>query len=407
MLRRLGVFAGGFTLEAAQQIAANAQQIDCWDVLEHLGALVDKSLVIAEGNPLPRYRMLDTTRLFVLERLIESGEASACRNQHRDHFLEIAEDALEKMRIADPRGLAALDRERDNLLLALAWPEGDEDGSRGLRLAAAMRCFWTSRGLVERGLQATLDALARPQAQAPSAARCLALGAASYLSLLRGRLHDAKELASRSVALARDLGDERLLCLALAGARFVDLRLDQRESATRCADEALKLGRRPGDSHEHGNAITLRAALYNHSGEHGPARQLQLEGIAMRRRMNQPWAEAVGLLNLAAMEIERGDTNAALPFMNQVLALSKRVGSEYIGLQLIRIAADWAADSDMPETAILLDAAGADLHVRTGMIDPRDPRALQRFERARTMLEGAAVERLQREARGLIATQRR
>jgi len=197
-------------------------------------------------------------------------------------------------------------------------------------------------------------------------------------------------------------------CASRSPARgFVDLRLDQRESATRCADEALKLGRRPGDSHEHGNAITLRAALYNHSGEHGPARQLQLEGIAMRRRMNQPWAEAVGLLNLAAMEIERGDTNAALPFMNQVLALSKRVGSEYIGLQLIRIAADWAADSDMPETAILLDAAGADLHVRTGMIDPRDPRALQRFERARTMLEGAAVERLQREARGLIATQRR
>ena len=401
VLCRLGIFAGGFTLEAAQQVAADTNQIDCWDVLEHLGALVDKSLVIAEGDPLPRYRMLDTTRLFALERLIESGEASACRNRHRDHFLEIAEDALENMRIADPRGLAALDRDRDNLLLALSWHEGDDDGTRGHRLAAAMRYFWTSRGLVERGLQVTLDALARPQAQAPSAPRCLALGAASYLSALRGRLHDAKEFASQSVELARGLGDARQLCLMLAGAGFVHLHLDDLASATRCAEEALKLGRELGDSHEHGNAIALRAALYNHTGEHDRARHLQLEGIAMRRRMNHLWSVAIGLINLAIMETDRGDTRAALPFMLEVLALSGRVDSEYIGLQLIRSAAGWAAHAGMVETAIVLDAACAALHARTGMTYQRDSRELQRFERARVELERDAVERLQREGRSL------
>lgn len=73
VFRRLGVFAGGFTLEAAQALAAD-DMLDGWEVLEQMGALVDKSLLVAEGDPLPRYRMLETTRLYALERLADAGE---------------------------------------------------------------------------------------------------------------------------------------------------------------------------------------------------------------------------------------------------------------------------------------------------------------------------------------------
>ena len=76
VFRRLGVFAGSFTLEAAQHVARDAQ-IDGWAALDHLGALVDKSLVLAEGDPVPRYRLLETTRAYALERLGEAGETEA------------------------------------------------------------------------------------------------------------------------------------------------------------------------------------------------------------------------------------------------------------------------------------------------------------------------------------------
>ena len=81
VFRRLGVFAGGFTLESAQRVCED-DVIDGWDVLEHLGTLVDKSLVLAEGMPVPRYRLLETTRLYALEHLGRAGETEALLRRH-------------------------------------------------------------------------------------------------------------------------------------------------------------------------------------------------------------------------------------------------------------------------------------------------------------------------------------
>ena len=88
VFRRLGVFAGGFTLEAAQHVASDAS-IDAWTALDHLGALVDKSLVLAEGDPIPRYRMLETTRAYALERLAEAGETQAVLRRHAEAMLDV------------------------------------------------------------------------------------------------------------------------------------------------------------------------------------------------------------------------------------------------------------------------------------------------------------------------------
>jgi predicted ATPase len=152
VLRRLAVFAGGFTLEAAQQVAEDEDGIDRWDVLEHLGALVDKSLVVAEGDPAPRYRFLETTRLFALERLIDSGEASAVRRRHRDHFLLLAETCRPGLLTGDAsRTIARLDLERENLLVALAWAPDAQDVQPGLRLAAATNDYWFFRTMFRRG----------------------------------------------------------------------------------------------------------------------------------------------------------------------------------------------------------------------------------------------------------------
>lgn len=132
VFRRLGVFAGGFTLEAAQHVAHD-DTIDDWDVLEHLGALVDKSMVLAEGDPLPRYRMLETTRLFALERLGTAGETEATLQRHVQAMVLLI--AAQERAIQDrftPSESAQLALEVDNVRAALDWLEQGRDSAAHL-----------------------------------------------------------------------------------------------------------------------------------------------------------------------------------------------------------------------------------------------------------------------------------
>ena len=128
VFRRLGVFAGGFTLEAAQQVAHD-DAIDDWDVLEHLGALVDKSLVLAEGDPLPRYRLLETTRLFALERLGALGETEATLQRHVQAMVALIAEQERTIcdRFSTPAESAQLALEVDNVRAALDWLEQGRD----------------------------------------------------------------------------------------------------------------------------------------------------------------------------------------------------------------------------------------------------------------------------------------
>src|SRR5438552_6309675 len=123
IFRRLGVFAGGFTLESAQHVACD-ERIDPWTVLDHLGDLVDKSLVLAEGDPIPRYRMLETTRAYALERLVEAGEMQATLRRHAHAMLALLEpfEEYESRWQASAGIVPAAKAELDNLRAALDWP---------------------------------------------------------------------------------------------------------------------------------------------------------------------------------------------------------------------------------------------------------------------------------------------
>lgn len=135
VLRRLAVFPGGFTLEAAQEVAAD-ETLDAWSVLDELGTLVDKSLVLAEGGEAPRYRLLESMRLFALEQLQQAGESAACQ---RAQALATA-GVLQRLRagaaVAGPAMLAALAAEVDNARAALQWVATQDDGALALQVAA-------------------------------------------------------------------------------------------------------------------------------------------------------------------------------------------------------------------------------------------------------------------------------
>jgi predicted ATPase/DNA-binding winged helix-turn-helix (wHTH) protein len=391
VLRRLSVFAGGFMLDAAQLVAEDDVGIDRWDVLEHLGALVDKSLVMVEGDTMPRYRLLESTRLFALERLIESGEAPRVRERHRDHFLERAERARIQMCAGDQRGvLAGLDRERENMFLALAWAAGECDAGPGLRLVIALRYFWASRGMAVRGLEVTLRALARPGADAQVLDRCLALAAAAQLSQWCGDADEARRHIDDAVTLARRVGDARALCHVLGLSASIHLRRGEHDNATRCALEAMAIGGRLGDNFDLAVAMEQHAWLQGCRGDHEQARAGFLQALAMLERLDNRLGIAGAHLGLAGQANMRSQTAAAAPHLRQVLALLPSVDSRYVGLLLIGGTAAWAAGAGHLAHAARLEAAFLRLSRLAGLEGQPEGRHVRDIDRVRRDLGDAA-----------------
>src|SRR5262249_27150526 len=148
----LSVFAGAFTLEAAEAVCAGdavggGAGIEKWEVLDLLTALVDKSLVVAEhevGEPV-RYRLLETSRQYGRDRLADAGADAAVWRRYRDHYLALAERAGPLLQGPEQeRWLAELEQEHDNLRAALARTLADGGADAGLRLAGALGHFWRS-----------------------------------------------------------------------------------------------------------------------------------------------------------------------------------------------------------------------------------------------------------------------
>ncbi|NRF71598.1 helix-turn-helix transcriptional regulator [Aquincola sp. S2] len=401
VLRRLGVFVGGFTLEAAQHVAEDSG-IDRWDVLEHLGTLVDKSLVVAEGDAVLRYRLLETTRLFALERLIDSGEAPAVRALHREHFLQLAEACQRHLLHADGRShFAVLDRERDNLLLALAWAPAGDDPTAGLRLAAALHHYWFLRALPALGAQVTHAALARPGAERPSLARCRALITAGWLSTWTAEDGEAVRLMDEALRLARSLGDAATLCFALA--KFAHVRHNRNETreSLPLACEALTVGRPLGDSIELGDALVIRAHVHLRCGERMQARALFDEALALRQRLNTPSGILSVRLCLAFFAIEDRAPEEAKRQLEHALPLVPLADSHNAGLHLISVTAQWAAIAGLHEAAVVLEAAAEGLLHRASMRTELEPQEHERLDRAWCAFEPRARETLVAAGRAL------
>ena len=150
VLRRLAVFAGGWTLEAAEAVGTGGD-VQADEVLDVPAQLVEKSLVAmdAEGT---RYQLLETVRQYAQDRLHESGEAEAIRERHRDYFLALAEEAEPKLLGAEQAAwLRRLEAEHDNLRAGLSWSLEDSGSQAGLRLCGALQRFWITRGHFSEG----------------------------------------------------------------------------------------------------------------------------------------------------------------------------------------------------------------------------------------------------------------
>ena len=343
LLRRLAVFAGGWTLEAAEAVCAD-ELLDRQEVADLLGCLVDRSMVEAEVGG-ARYRLLQTVRQYAQDRLDEAGEANALRDRHLHRMLELAEEA--RARLSGPEQatwLAVLDKESENFLAAHQWCDHAEAGAEcGLRLMFSLKLYLFNRGLLGPLRRGVLDALARDGAEPRNIHRCRALQTAGQAGFLTGRFGEARTHLEEGLAIAQELDDAGRAASILQTLGLTCIACGDRPAAHRCLQQALELAQARGDRREHAAALNALAQLHRLEGTFDRAEELYAQALGLTRALGDHETTAVALLNLALVAVARASPLTAITLLIEALQISDSIGSRLAGANVLAVTAGVAA----------------------------------------------------------------
>jgi tetratricopeptide (TPR) repeat protein len=319
LFARVGVFAGGCTLETAERV--------CDAELETLHSLVSKSLLSHSDG---RYSMLETIREYALERLDASGEAPVSRMRHAEHFLEVARAERQKfVEGSQVESLAVLDAELANVRAALAWTLDDEaDAVRalvGLRIAGAMGRYWYRRAHLLDGSAWLERALAADQGESAEE-RGEALRWLGVLADERGDLAIAEKALRESTEIARATGDKAQLARSLLSLGVVSRNMGDAERAQELLTESLEIRRdlvdRPGLS----APLTNLALVALDAGDTEQATVLLEESLGLDREFESTEGIAVNLVNLAWVALRVEESDRARPLLSEALRAFNELG---------------------------------------------------------------------------------
>ena len=370
LLRRLSVFAGGWTLDAAEAVCAG-DGLAADAVLDRLAGLVEKSLVHytpPAGDAPARYRLLETVRQYAAEKLADAGpEADTLvRPQHLAFYLALAEQARAAPAAPgapDAAGTDRLDTERANLLAAHRQALAADDGAAAaLRLGFALRGHWLHRGLPTTGLDMTLAALAhRGAAALPPALRARGLFDAGQLCSFMGRYAEARGHLERSLALVRAVGDSARVVSVLQPLGMAATGLGDLAQARACFDEALQRARALGQPRPLAAALNARAQLHRLEADPDAAQPLYAEALQLARATDDHETVAVALLNLAMVALGRGQPDGVRALIAEAAGLARAAGSLPAALGVLDACTGLAALAGEPALAARLHGAAASL----------------------------------------------
>jgi predicted ATPase/class 3 adenylate cyclase len=342
LFRRLAVFVGGWTLEAAESVCAGIgpDDIQPYDILDLLTRLVDKSLVvIEESEGESRYHRLETIRQYSREKFFETDEVEAVRDRHLDFFVQFAELVDKKLKSRDQLlWHRRMSIEQDNLRAALEWGlNKDPDGA--LRIAGAANLFWTAGGYSAEGFRWTQRALEQVEHTAiPDkitneqrlVARAKALCGLTRLYLSLGDNANAKRAAEESVALYRQSQDPRGLAFALIVLAYPLEFLGEREQAEAGLQESYSIARSEKDTYLICRSLNRLAHvivdLYHdlHLSQGYVEESLRLAREAGLRSQEAQACEILGFI-----AIHRNDYDAARAYLNESASVYEDIGATF------------------------------------------------------------------------------
>ena len=334
LFRRLAVFVGGCTMDAAEAVGGGPT------VLDGIASLVDKSLVRAEPGSgggaavAPRYGMLETVREYGLEQLTASGEAEAVRARHAAWCLELAAAAEPSVRCGgrdQARWMTRLDEELGNLRAALGWFQQTGNAAGLLRMAALLDAYWFSRPyLVEarRWVEAGLAG----DGEVPAGVRAAALQCALTVACLQGDPAAALRWAEEALSIARGMDDPLSLGRATFGVGEARSFNGDWEGAATSFEEAVPLLRRAGDPTWLANAVASLGDMKLRRGDAAGAVPLIDEAIAIFRTRDDACGVGYALRDRANAALAQGDHALAVQLFVESIAAGGEIGDQLIAL---------------------------------------------------------------------------
>jgi len=414
LFRRLSVFVGGCTLEAAEAVADARQDLG-HDVLDAMSSLVDKSLLRCRDAtaPDPRFEMLEIVREFGLERLAKSGDEAVTRRAHAAYALVLAEERSQDFSGPEAGAtLAQFDQELPNLRAALDHLVAAREVEWATRLATALLPYWRRRERLSEGRERFTTVLALEGASPK--ARAGALYAASLLTGEQGDGSATRPMLEEATRLYRELGDARAALVTENSLAVACQLMGDLPAARDHLERVLQEARERNDASNLAHALNNLASVTHASGE--PARAVELfeqcrevfeasgdrmgvawaldqQGDAARdagdsegarsvyerslqifREQGHGGGVATVLTDLARLARRACDLATARRHCGEVLALGD-FGSERAAARLLEELGALAAADGQPRRALVLFAAAAALRVRLGWPVPASERA--------------------------------
>ncbi len=325
LFRRLAVFVGSFTLEAAERICDGMDDPGLAPI-DGITSLLDKSLLRKhqESERESRFAMLETIREYALEQLDQSGEAGALRQRHLEDYQAWAEQ-IEPSLTGPQQGalMQQLEHEHDNIRAALAWALEQREPEQALRLAGAVWKFWQIHSYLSEGRR-WLEAGLAQSAALQTSARAKALWGAGWLAWMLSDIHGAQTHFTQSLGLARALGDRAGIGRALHGVAVLDHNDKSRTQAM--YEESLAIFRALGDREETAWSLMHLGSLMLHNGDTARAQTCFDESLALFRLVGNRWGIAMVHVGLGRAAQEQSQYTRARAALEEGLTLLREFG---------------------------------------------------------------------------------
>lgn len=352
VLRRLAVFAGGASLEAAEQVCADGSTVEQWEVLELLTSLTEKSLLITTDDGL-RFRMLETIKQYAADRLAESGDAEAARRAHLNYFTGLAATAEPHLRRAEQlEWLAVLEAEHDNIAAAMRGALADADAAGAMRLAAAAGWYWWLGGHKGEGTELVVAAAELP-GDVDDETRAMVYGlVVHFVSSGRNDEQQIAEWIRKAHRFGRDVqGGHPALRFTAALDRMLqgpdeylpafESLLDDEDPWVR-ALARLQLGK-------------LRTVLGQEGQE---ADDYLAQALTEFRALGERWGMSFALTELAGRTALRGELPRAIELFDEAIAVVTEVGAieDVVAMRARQAQLHWVLGDPDASAAALAEA---------------------------------------------------
>jgi predicted ATPase/DNA-binding SARP family transcriptional activator len=360
---RLGVFAGGFTFDAAEAVCGP-------DALDAVAALVDHSLLRGAAG---RLGMLETVREFALDRLEASDELQAVRRAHARYFADALSTVEQEMDGPDAKlWLDRLDADRENVRAAIHFAVSDGDAATALELCANVWRYWERRGNLTEGRETLATALAAPDGRL--ALRQRALNGAGALAGDAGDFAAAKAYFEESLVLARELGEHYRAAFVEGNLGTLALFAFDYDEAIKRYEGTTAYARAVGN--DRGLSLSLQNLGIAHTGAGNVERAIELltESVALARRVQDPSHLASTMRTLARVLLAdaEADPRPALSLMREALDVSRELLERPGVTESFETLARVAGRHDDPRDGARLIGAAEALRAAAGGMRPSD-----------------------------------